>query len=136
MTMRTYSELKTLKTFDERYNYLRLGGRVGLDTFSHERWLNQTFYRSREWKLIRTRVIARDLGCDLGIEGRDIVKQVHVHHMNPMRPENLYDFDPDVLDPEFLISVSFDTHNAIHYGEDPPPPLAFAERKPNDTKLW
>lgn len=133
---RTFSELQTLDTFDERYEYLKLGGSVGLDTFGHERWLNQSFYRSREWRQVRIRVIARDLGCDLGVPGFEIVKQIQVHHMNPMRSRDIYDFDPEILDPEFLISVSHETHNAIHYGEDVPRRLVAIERQPNDTTLW
>lgn len=134
--MRTYSELKQLLSFSERYEYLRLNGSVAAETFGHERWVNQRFYRSREWKLTRNRVIARDLGCDLGIEGHEIVKQVHVHHMNPIRPEDLYDFNPDIMDPEFLISVSHGTHNAIHYGEAVPAQPILADRFPQDTIPW
>lgn len=134
--MRTYSELRYLKTFAERYDYLRLDGAVAQETFGHERWMNQKFYRSREWQLARTRVIARDLGCDLGIEGHEIVKIIQVHHMNPIRAQDIYSFDPSILDPEFLISVSHTTHNAIHYGDEPPKQPIVTVRTPGDTRLW
>ena len=137
MRMRSYSELKTLRTYEERFNYLRLSGEVGRETFGHERWLNQNFYRSREWKRIRNVVIARDLGRDLGVEGFDIVKLIQVHHINPMRPANLTTFDPDILDPEYLISVSLETHNAIHYGsEEAPRQPQVVTRLPGDTIPW
>lgn len=135
--MRSYSELSKYKTFNDRFEYLRLSGSVGAETFGHERWMNQRFYTSREWKLIRDHVIARDLGCDLGVPGQEIVKRIQVHHMNPMTPQDLIHSNLDILDPEFLISVSHDTHNAIHYGsEEPPVRLEYVERKPGDTKLW
>ena len=135
--MRTYSELITLPTYEDRYAYLRLSGSVGTETFGHERWLNQRFYRSREWQQIRNRVIARDLGRDLAMPGYDIVKTIQVHHMNPMRPRDISRFDPDILNPEYLISVSHDTHNAIHYGDDTAPRQpVFAERFPGDTTPW
>ena len=135
--MRTYSELITLPTYEDRYAYLRLSGSVGTETFGHERWLNQRFYRSREWQQIRNRVIARDLGRDLAMPGFDIVKMIQVHHMNPMRPRDISRFDPDILNPEYLISVSHDTHNAIHYGDDTAPRQpVFAERFPGDTTPW
>ena len=135
--MRTYSELVSLLTYEDRYEYLRLRGSVGMETFGHERWLNQKFYRSRQWQHVRNTVIARDLGCDLGVRGYDIVKMIQVHHMNPMRPRNITEFDPDILDPEFLISVSHDTHNAIHYGDETAPRQpAVIHRYPGDTTPW
>lgn len=134
--MRTYSELSKLETFEDRYEYLRLKGFVGSETFGHERWMNQRFYRSNEWRQIRTEVIARDLGYDLGIEGYEIVKAVQVHHMNPMTPGELRRKEESVLDPEFLISVSHETHNAIHYGSVAPRKPTIVERRPGDTKLW
>ena len=135
--MRTYSELITLPTYEDRYAYLRLSGSVGTETFGHERWLNQRFYRSREWQQIRNRVIARDLGRDLAMPGYDIVKMIQVHHMNPMRPRDISRFDPDILNPEYLISVSHDTHNAIHYGDDAAPRQpVFTERFPGETTPW
>lgn len=135
--MRTYSELVSLPTYEDRYEYLRLRGSVGMETFGHERWLNQRFYRSRQWQHVRNTVIARDLGCDLGVRGYDIVKMIQVHHMNPMRSRNITEFDPDILDPEFLISVSHDTHNAIHYGDETAPRQpAVIHRYPGDTTPW
>lgn len=135
--MRTYSELATLDSYEDRFAYLRLNGSVAIETFGHERWLNQKFYRSREWQRTRTQVIARDLGCDLGVQGYEIVKMIQVHHMNPMRPKDIHHFDPDILNPEYLISVSHDTHNAIHYGDQTAPRQpAVIERYPGDTTLW
>lgn len=117
-TILTYSNLVTFKTFDERYNYLKLSGIVGQDTFGFDRYLNQKFYRSTEWKRVRDYVISRDMGCDLGIPDREINDRIYVHHMNPIQMIDLIEFDPHVLNPEFLITVSFDTHNAIHYGDE------------------
>lgn len=134
--MRSYSELLRLPTFLERFEYLQLNGQVGLATFGHERWLNQKFYASREWKTVRDVVIARDLGCDLGIEGHEIVTVAQVHHINPMRIREVRDVEAAIFDPENLISCSKHTHHAIHYGFEPPKPLGFEERKPGDTKLW
>ena len=120
MTLKTltYSELITLPTFDERYNYLKLVGVVGADTFGFDRYLNQRFYRSVEWRRARDFVIARDMGCDLGIPGREIQDKIYVHHMNPMSVKDIVDGDTHIINPEFLITVSFDTHNAIHYGDE------------------
>jgi len=117
-TILTYSNLVTFKTFDERYNYLKLSSIVGQDTFGFDRYLNQKFYRSTEWKRVRDYVISRDMGCDLGIPDREINDRIYVHHMNPIQMVDLVEFDPHVLNPEFLITVSFDTHNAIHYGDE------------------
>ena len=134
--MRTYSELITFPTFDERFAYLSLKGVPGAETFGHERWLNQRFYQSKEWSDIRTEVIARDLGYDLGVPGYAILKIAQVHHMNPMRPKDIIHFNPDILNPEFLISVTHSTHNAIHYGVDVIRPPTLVERTPNDTTPW
>lgn len=134
--MRTYSQLRTYDTFEERFEYLTIGGVVGEDTFGASRWLNQRFYTSLEWRQVRTRVAARDLGLDLGVPGYEILDRVYVHHMNPMSPEDLHHFNPDVLDPEFLISVSMDTHNAIHYGYEPSKRPTLVSREPGDTTLW
>ena len=134
--MRNYTELSGIRTFEGRYEYLRLTGFVGSDTFGHERWMNQRFYLSREWKRIRDHGIARDLGCNLGIPGQEIVRMIQVHHMNPMRPNDLIDANEDILDPEFLISVSHDTHNAIHYGAETPVRIEVVERLPGDTTPW
>jgi hypothetical protein len=134
--MRRYSELKRLKTFKERYEYLRIGGLVGESTFGFERYLNQALYTSQKWKSIRNEVIIRDNGCDLGIEGYDIYDKIIIHHMNPLTREQMRDPDESIFDPEFLICVSHDTHNAIHYGDESLLPEIFVERRPNDTCPW
>lgn len=135
--MKRYSELRRLETIEERYAYLKLGGVVGHDTFGYDRYLNQDFYRSRLWRNIRNVVIARDLGCDLGISGYEIHDRVYVHHMNPMTPGDIIEGSEDILDPEFLISVTLDTHNAIHYGDESHlRRRQLVERQPGDTKLW
>lgn len=133
--MMTYSELIDLKTFEDRFHYLRLTGRVGEPTFGYERWLNQDFYRSREWKSVRSQVIVRDQGCDLGIDGLEIHHGLYVHHMNPMVDEDLLEFNEDILNPEYLITVSHKTHNAIHYGGEIPY-RHILERYENDTVPW
>lgn len=133
---RSYSELRRLSTFEERYAYLRIGGNVGVETFGFDRFLNQQFYASREWKTARRDTIARDLGCDLGISDRVIYDRIYIHHMNPMRAVDLTEFNPDVLDPEFLICVTHRTHNAIHYGDDSLLLRLPPERRPGDTNLW
>lgn len=136
-TIRTYSELIQLPTFIERYRYLKLNGRVGEETFGFERYLNQKFYQtSQEWKQIRNHVIARDLGRDLGCEGYDIYGKIFIHHMNPMAIADIAEFNPDILDPEFLICMSFDTHNAIHYGSEELLIADPIERRPNDMCPW
>lgn len=117
-TQRTYSELIALPTFEERYRYLRLSGRVGEDTFGFDRILNQKFYRSAEWKRIRDYVIVRDNGCDLGIEDRMIPGRILIHHMNPITEKDILYRSDTLMDPEFLICVSHTTHNAIHYGDE------------------
>lgn len=135
--MRTYSELIKLKTFDERLNYLKCNGKIGIETFGHGRYLNQEFYSSREWKLAKTRVIARDLGCDMGLEGYDIYGQIIVHHMNPLTIDDFENGSDQLFNPEYLVCVCRKTHDAIHYGSkitDPLMPLV--ERKPNDTCPW
>jgi len=116
--IKCYSELKTFSTFEERYNYLRLMGKVGQDTFGFDRIFNQMFYRSREWKNVRDIVIARDNGCDLGIEGREINERVLIHHMNPISLDDIRNNTDILLDPEFLITTIHSTHNAIHYGDE------------------
>lgn len=130
---RSYSELVELDTFEERYRYLSLSARVGDMTFGHERRLNQEFYHSREWRRMRRIVLLRDNNCDLGIDGLDIPSGLHIHHMNPVTVEDLLDGNPKVLDPEYLISTTQQTHNAIHYGDEKQLPLPFVERKPGDT---
>jgi hypothetical protein len=134
--IRTYSELRRLHDFEERYQYLALKGVVGEMTFGHDRWMNQQFYRSAEWRSIRNHVISRDQGCDLGIEGYEIHSKLLIHHMNPVRRSNLTDGDVSILDPEFLITTTQRTHNAIHFGDERLLPGRFVERTPGDTKLW
>ena len=118
MGLRTYSELITLPTFKERFNYLRLDGRVGLETFGHDRYLNQILYNSPEWRNLRSRIVTRDCGRDLACEGYDIYGQVLVHHINPITVKDILDRNPMVFDPENLITTVHNTHNAIHYGDE------------------
>lgn len=134
--IRTYSELKRIDAFEDRFDYLQLRSRVGAETFGFERYLNQQFYTSREWKLARTHVIARDLGNDLGIEGRDIHDRIIIHHMNPMTPEDILANGIDILDPDFLITTCHNTHNAIHYGDRSLLPAEYVPRRKGDTDLW
>jgi hypothetical protein len=134
--IRTYSVMRTYETFEERYDYLRLAGEVGADTFGFDRWINQHFYRSREWKDAREFVIVRDNGCDLGVPGRDIRREILVHHINPMTPQDLIAGKQWVLDPEYLITTCKRTHNAIHYGDASQLARGPVERRPGDTKLW
>ena len=134
--IRTYSELITLPTFEERYRYLRLGGRVGEDTFGFDRYLNQIFYTSQEWRDVRDYVIVRDGGCDLGIPDREIFGKILVHHMNPIRQEDILRRSKFLLDPEYLICTIKNTHDAIHYGDESLLILAPTERKKNDTCPW
>ena len=134
--IRCYSELRHISDYYERFRYLSLRGVVGDRTFGSERWINQDFYRSREWKQARRDTIARDLGCDLGIEGYEIFSNIHVHHMNPMVAEDIVDFNPDILNPEYLITVTQNTHNAIHYGDESLLPTPVVDRRPGDTTLW
>ncbi len=136
LTNRRYSELKQLKTFDERFDYLRVGGKVGESTFGFDRYLNQAFYKSTEWIRVRRQVIIRDNGCDLGLDGYDIGGPIVIHHMNAITPEDLETFNPDVLNPEFLICVSTQTHKAIHYGDPKLLPKTYVERSPHDTCPW
>lgn len=133
----TYSAMKALKSFNERYEYLRLKGSVGIETFGSARYLNQTFYHlSKEWRSIRDEVILRDNGCDLGCEDRPIQGKIIVHHINPISEEDIVECSPLLLDPENLVCVSLLTHNAIHYGNSS---LLYQEpliRTPNDTCPW
>lgn len=133
---RTYSELRRLDTIEDRFQYLRLEGNVGRETFGFDRYLNQQFYTSSQWRRIRNHVIARDIGRDLGIEGFEIHDRIYIHHMNPMTVEDITSGNPDILDPEFLISVTLDTHNAIHYGNKTILKPQYVERAPGDTTLW
>lgn len=135
--IKTYSEMIKHKTLEDRYKYLRLFGNVGKDTFGHSRFLNQDFYRSKEWKRIRNEIIIRDNGCDLGVDGCDIYGRIYIHHMNPISIDDLVDYNIEkLLNPETLVCVSFNTHQAIHYGDEKLLPQELIERKPGDTKLW
>jgi len=134
--IRTYSEFNTLKTFEERFSYLKLGGSVGSTTFGFDRYLNQLFYASIEWRRVRNQVIVRDSGCDLGIQGREIYSGLFIHHINPIKPEDIIRGNEDaLLNPEYLVTMTHQTHNSIHYGSDTIPQLVI-ERKPGDTKVW
>lgn len=136
MSIRTYSELITLPTFEERFEYLQLNGAVGEETFGFDRYLNQVFYRSRRWKLIRDSIIIRDNGCDLGVEGYDIYGKIIIHHMNPLTIRDIEHESDYLLNPEFLISTTLNTHNAIHYGDKNLLITAPVERRKNDTCPW
>lgn len=136
MILRRYSELKRLPTFEERYEYLRIGGLIGESTFGFERFLNQALYTSQRWRLLRNKIIIRDNGCDLGIEGRDIYDKIIIHHMNPLTREQMQDPDESIFDPEYLICVSHNTHNAIHYGDASLLTKEYIPRRPNDTCPW
>lgn len=134
--VRTYSELIKIPSFLERFRYLKLNGSVGVDTFGFDRYLNQTFYRSYEWKRLRNDIIVRDMGCDLGLEGYDIFDKILVHHMNPIGPDDIIHRSDYLLDPEFLICTSKLTHDAIHYGDEQ---ILYQDpviRTPGDTCPW
>ena len=133
---RTYSELRRLETFAERFKYLSLKGQVGESTFGFDRWMNQLFYQSSEWRQLRTHIIVRDNGCDLGVPDYEITDRITIHHLNQIRPEDFSNGDESMLDPDNLISVSHMTHNAIHYGNERLLRKPLIERKPGDTKLW
>lgn len=137
MNIRTYSELSKLKTFKERYEYLKLSSVVGEDTFGYDRYLNQQFYKSKAWKRVRDQVIIRDNGCDLGIDDRYINSRIYVHHMNPITKSDIINLTEYLLNPEYLICVSKNTHDAIHYGSEE---LLYTnhmvERRSNDTCPW
>lgn len=136
MIIRSYSELLQLSTFEERYRYLRLAGTVGEETFGFNRWLNQMFYKDPEWLGIRDSVICRDRGCDLAIEDREIRSRILIHHMNPIRKEDILNRSKFLLDPEYLICTSERTHNAIHYGDETLLIQIPIERYQNDTCPW
>lgn len=136
MTLRTYSELSAITDYFERYAYLRVNRGVGERTFGGDRWLNQRFYQSREWKSARDEVLLRDGGFDMGHEEYPINGRIYIHHMNPMDPKALKAGDPNILNPEYLISVSMRTHQAIHYGDDGLLPKPVVARLPGDTVLW
>jgi len=136
MKIRSYSELMRIDSFEDRFRYLALRGEVGAATFGFDRWINQQFYTSSQWKQIRHFVITRDNGCDLGIDGYEIHSRLVIHHMNPMLPNDIIHGDDSILDPENLITTTHRTHNAIHYGDEKLLPKPFVERRRGDTKLW
>ena len=136
MSIKTYSELILLPTFEERFRYLQLNGSVCKETFGFDRYLNQNFYRSAEWKRVRDKVIIRDNGCDLGIEDRLIYGNVLIHHMNPINDKDIYNLTDILFNPEYLICVSHNTHNAIHYGNEELLVKAPIVRTKNDTCPW
>lgn len=136
MTLRTVHRLFEFKTFIERYEYLKLIGTVGAVTFGFDRYINQMLYTSLEWKQVRDKVMIRDNGCDLGLYDYPIIGRIVIHHMNPVSLEAIEARDPSILDPEFLITTSLRTHQAIHYGDKNLLPKPFVERSRGDTKLW
>ena len=135
-SIKTYSELITLPTFEERFAYLQLSGVVGKDTFGFDRYINQFFYRSKKWRSIRDQVIIRDNGCDLGVEGYEIYGNILIHHINPITIKDIERESEFLLDPEYLITTTHNTHNAIHYGDASLLPATPIERSRNDTCPW
>lgn len=133
---KSYSELRRLDTFDERLEYLKLNGDVGRSTFGFDRYLNQRFYSSNEWKRARRAVILRDNSCDLGVPGREIYSGLLIHHLNPMDVDDIIHGEEWIVDPEFLITTTQMTHNVIHFGNDRGLPDVVIARTPNDTVLW
>lgn len=136
MRTRTYSQLRRIETFEDRFDYLSLAGVVGESTFGYDRWINQEFYRSKQWRRLRHEVIRRDEGCDLGAEGYEINTELLIHHMNPVTMRDIRDGEAWILDPEFLITTTRRTHNAIHYGDASLLPRPLVERSRGDTRLW
>jgi hypothetical protein len=136
LKVRTYSELQLLETFEERYRYLAMRGTLGIETFGFDRWINQRFYKSYEWERARDYIINRDNGCDLGVTGYEIYSGLIVHHMNPISVDDIKHGDEDLINPEYLISTSLQTHNAIHYGDESLLPRGPIERRAGDTTLW
>lgn len=134
--IRSYSDLRRLTTYDERFEYLRLGGGVGRATFGMDRYINQLFYSSPEWNDVRQRVILRDNGCDLGVPGYEIHHKILIHHLNPMTVEDIRHGETWILNQEYLITTTHKTHNAIHYGTPSPYPKVVLQRSPGDTKPW
>lgn len=134
--IRTYSELIKIPTYADRFDYLNLHGLVGEDTFGFDRYLNQKFYRSKEWRQLRNKIIVRDYGCDMALQGFDIVGKIIIHHMNPITQKSIIDREDYLMNPEYLVCVSLITHNAIHYGDYELINREIVERKRNDTKLW
>ena len=134
--IKTYSELITLPTFEERFRYLKLSGAVGRETFGFDRYLNQVFYNSKRWKAVRDYVIVRDNGCDLAMDGHEIYGRIYIHHMNPITMDDLIHESDFLIDPEYLIATIHNTHNAIHYGDESLLITTPIERSKNDTCPW
>ena len=138
--VKTYSELIKLNTLEERYEYLKISSMIGIETFGHDRYLNQMFYSSDIWKEFRSRIILRDNGCELGLEGYEIGGKIYIHHLNPICVEDVLEKRPCILDPDNAVCVSLDMHNAIHYGKDFSllnlTKYSFNQRTPNDTCPW
>lgn len=134
--IRTYSEMIKLKTFKDRFEYLKLDGIVGEETFGFDRYMNQIFYKSREWTSVRRAVIIRDNGCDLGVEGYEIHGKILIHHMNPINLSDIVHKTDELLNPDYLITTVLSTHNAIHYGDASLLPALPIERRANDTCPW
>lgn len=134
---RSYTELSKLRTYKERFDYLMLKGKIGIETFGYDRYLNQILYTSQQWKSLRNEIIVRDNGCDLGLDGYPIYGRVIIHHINPLTIDDVLEFSPDIFNPEYLICVSHKTHNAIHYGDaNYSREQQVVERQPNDTIPW
>lgn len=136
MKIRSYSELRRFTNFEDRFEYLKLNGEVGRSTFGFDRYINQQFYASFSWKNARQSVILRDNGCDLGILGYEIHSHILIHHMNPISIDDIMHGEEWIFDPEYLITTTQNTHNAIHFGNDKLLPKVVTERSRNDTKLW
>lgn len=136
VSKRYIHEMLSYETFEERLHYLRVNSKVGLDTFGYDRYLNQQFYHSPEWRKLRDQIIVRDSACDLACRDRPIIGKIYIHHLNPISPEQLTTHPEEVLNPDFLVCCSFETHQAIHYGHESLTPAATVERKPNDTCPW
>lgn len=134
--IRTYSELIRIPTYEDRFEYLKLHGEVGDSTFGFDRYLNQAFYRSKEWRQLRNKIILRDSACDMALQGYDIADKIIIHHLNPITEEEIIHRDEDILNPEFLVCVSPLTHNAIHYGNFELINSSYSERRYGDTRLW
>ena len=133
---RSYTELRRIENFEDRYHYLALKESVGKSTFGFDRYINQKFYTSKQWRDLRHNIIARDNGCDLGVDGYEIHNRLIIHHMNPMSFDDISRGDSNILDPRFLITTTLRTHNAIHFGDERLLPKVFVERSANDTNLW
>lgn len=136
MMKKTYRELSRFKTLEERFEYLKMGGIIGENTFGFDRYLNQKFYRSDIWRRVRDKVIIRDNGCDLGLDGYEIQGSILIHHINPITQQDILDRNEDIFNPEYLICCSKRTHNAIHFGDKNLLPKEFVERRKGDTCPW